>query len=296
MCRTLDAERVQVLCKWCATSAIGLLHCATASCTFRSDFSFRSGCAWVTMDPQLQQLEQLLQLLQAGGSGSAGASSRPVQASGSGSQASGSQASTSSGFKTPKKPQVDEQPSNPPTELTTPPRLQPHFPCKSELLVHHSCHMDAPFAVDSLEWRWLRDVTPKCLYRRALFHWLKKCRQVDPSGTIMYPWQGSALTATRGSDWKILRIGLQGCAEACMVLSEAALYVSFVVWQEAGLGEAIAAEWVSGGNPRARAGGHGHGHGSHFFSTMSEAFRWKYMTFTTMGHMARQPHHYWRPG
>ena len=107
--------------------------------------------------------------------------------------------------------------------------------------MHHSCHMDAPLAADSLEWRWLRDVTPKYLYRRALCPWLKKCRQVDPSEIITYPWQGSALTATWWSDWKILRIGLQGYAEACMVLSEAALYALFILWQEARLGDAIAA-------------------------------------------------------
>ena len=139
-------------------------------------------------------------------------SSRPVQASGSGSQGRGSQASTSSGLTTQKKPQVDEPGSNSLTEQTTPPRLQSHFPYKNELLVHHSCHMDAPLADDSLGWRWLRDVTPKYLYRRALCQWLKMCRQVDPSGIITYPWQGSALTATRWSDWKILRIGLQGYA------------------------------------------------------------------------------------
>ena len=131
--------------------------------------------------------------------------------------------------------------------------------------MHHSCHMDAPIADDSLKWRWLRDVTPKYLYRRALCHWLKKCRQVDPSRIITYQWQGSALNATRWSDWKILRIGLQGYAEACMVLREAALYALFRVWQKAGLGEAIAAKWVSGGNPGARAGGHGHGHGPQVF-------------------------------
>ena len=202
VCRTPDAEQVQVLCKWWAMCASGLLHCATARCTLSSHICFRSGCAWATMDPQLQQLQHLLQLLQASGSrsgsaASSGAPSRPVQASGSGSQGSGSQASTSSGLTTPKKPQIDEQASNSPTEQTTPPRLQSHFPCKSELLVHHSCHMDAPLADDSLEWRWLRDVTPKYLYRRALCHWLKKCRQVDPSGIITYPWQGSALTAMR---------------------------------------------------------------------------------------------------
>ena len=50
-----------------------------------------------------------------------------------------------------------------------------------------------------------------------------------------------------------------------MVLSEAALYALFMVWQKAGLGEAMAAKWVSGGNPRARAGGHGYGHGPQFF-------------------------------
>ena len=32
------------------------------------------------------------------------------------------------------------------------------------------------------------------------------------------------------------------------------------------------------------------------FSTMSDAFWKRYMTFTTMWHMARDPHHYWRPG
>ena len=105
-------------------------------------------------------------------------------------------------------------------------------------MVQHSCHMDAPLADDSLKWRWLRDVTPKYLYMFALFPWLKKFRQVDPSGIITYPWQGSALTATRWSNGKILRIGLQGYAEACLVLSEAALYALFMVWQKAGSGEA----------------------------------------------------------
>ena len=46
VCRTLDAERVQVLCKWCALCASGLLHCATACCTLSSQISFCSGCAW----------------------------------------------------------------------------------------------------------------------------------------------------------------------------------------------------------------------------------------------------------
>ena len=246
----LYAERVQVLCKWCATCASGLLHCATTSCTPGSHLSFCSGCACTTMDQQFQQLQQLLQLRPASGSGSAGGSSRPLQASGSGSQASSSGEVTK-----PKKPQVDEQPSNQPTEQPILPRLQPHFPCKSELLVHHSSHMDAPLADDSLEWRWLRDVIPKYWYRRALYHWLKKCRQVDPSRIITYLWQGRALTATRWSDWKIVRIGLQGNAQACMVLSEAALYALFMVLQKAALGEDIAAKWVSGGIPKACAGG-----------------------------------------
>ena len=50
-----------------------------------------------------------------------------------------------------------------------------------------------------------------------------------------------------------------------MVLNEAALYALFMMWQEAGLREAIAAKWVSGGNPRAHSGGPGHGHGPQFF-------------------------------
>ena len=80
-----------------------------------------------------------------------------------------------------------------------------------------------------------------------------------------------------------------------MMLSEAALYALFIVWQTAWLGEAIAAKWVSGGNPKARAGGHVHGHGPHFFSTMWQEFWKKYMMLTTMGNTARHPHHYWRP-
>ena len=138
--------------------------------------------------------------------------------------------------------------------------------------MHHSCHMDAPLADDSLEWRWLRDVTPKYLYRRSLHHCLKKCLQADPSGTIPYPRQGSALTATRWNDWKILTIALQGNAGACLVLSDAALYALFMVSQKGRLREAIAAKWVSGGNPKARAGGHGQGHGPQFLSMMSQEF------------------------
>ena len=72
------------------------------------------------------------------------------------------------------------------------------------------------------------------------------------------------------------------------------MYALFMVCQKVGPGEAISAKWGSGGNRRARAGGDRHGHGLSFFSTMCEAFWKKYMTFTTMGHMARHPHHYWR--
>ena len=50
-----------------------------------------------------------------------------------------------------------------------------------------------------------------------------------------------------------------------MVLSEAALYALSMVWQKAGLEEAIAAEWVSVGNPRARAGGQDMGMALSFF-------------------------------
>ena len=50
-----------------------------------------------------------------------------------------------------------------------------------------------------------------------------------------------------------------------MLLSEAALYALFMVWQKAGFGQAIGAQWVSGGSPKARASGHGHGHGPQVF-------------------------------
>ena len=166
---------------------------------------------------------------------------------------------------TPKKPQVDEQPSNQPTEQPSPLRFQPYFPRKKELLVHHRCHMDAPLADDSRGWRWLRDVTSKYLYRRSLDPLPRKCRQVDPSGIITYPWQGCALTAAQWSNWKYVMIGLQGNAQACIVLSEATLYALFMVWQRTGLEEAIAAKWVTGSTPKARAGGHVHGHGPQMF-------------------------------
>ena len=214
-------------------------------------------------------------------------SSRPQRATG-----SGSQASSSSGVTTPKKTQVDEQPSNQPTEQPSTPGLQPHFRCKSEFLVHQSCHMDAPLADNNLEWQQLRDVTAKYLYRPSLFHWLKECRQVDSSGIITYPWQGSALTATRWSDWKIVRIGPQGNAQACIVRREAAFYALFMVWQKAGLGEAISARWVSSGNPTACASCHRHGHGPQlFFLTICSPFRRNNMMLTKMGRTAR---HYWR--
>ena len=91
-----------------------------------------------------------------------------------------------------------------------------------------------------------------------------------------------------------MRIGLQGNAQACMVLSEAALYALFTVWQGAGLGQAIAAKWVSGGNPKPKSG-HRHGHGPQFFITTFQTFQMKYMMFATMGRMARHRRHYWRP-
>ena len=146
--------------------------------------------------------------------------------------------------------------------------MQPHFLGKSKLMMHHSCHIAALLADESLEWPLPPDVTPKYLYRRSLYHLLRKCRQVDPSGIITYTWQVSAPTTTGWSDWKIVRIGLQGNAEACMVLSEAALYALFFVLHNGRLGEAIPAKGVSGGKPKACAGGHGHGHGLQFFSTM----------------------------
>ena len=182
-----------LFCKWCATPASGLLHRTATSCTLGSNHSFRSGCAWATMDQQLQQHQQLLELVQASGSGSAGASSRPLQASRSGSQASGS-----SGVTAPKKPQVDEKQRCQRTEQPSPPRLQPHFPCKSELLVRHSCHMDAQLADDSFKCRSLRDVIPIYLYRCLLCHMLNKCRQVELSGIITYPWPGSAQSPRNG--------------------------------------------------------------------------------------------------
>ena len=64
-----------------------------------------------------------------------------------------------------------------------------------------------------------------------------------------------------------MRIGLEGNCRRVQAL--------FMVWQKAGLEEAIGAKSVSGGNPIAPGNGHGHGHRPHFFSTMSQEFQKK---------------------
>ena len=166
MCMSV-LRRTRSVCTSCASCVqrVQVGSCIVQPQVTHFQLSFRSSCAWATMDPQLQQLQQPLQILQASGSRHGGASSRPVEATRSGSQANGSQASTIFGFTTPRKPQVDVQASNSPREQTSPPQMQPTSHVKTSFWRTTSHD-------DRLEWRWLRDVTPKYLYRRASSHWL----------------------------------------------------------------------------------------------------------------------------
>ena len=63
----------------------------------------------------------------------------------------------------------------------------------------------------------------------------------------------------------MVTIGLHGNAQACIVLGKAALYALLMVWQKAGLAEAIAAQWVSDSNQKGHAGSQRHGQGPQLF-------------------------------
>ena len=144
------------------------------------------------------------------------------------------------------------------------PALDALFPAKEELTQFGVCHDSSSLADDSPQWRWLRDITPRFMYRRSVGVWMKKNAQYDLHGHRSHPWTTKALTAQNWAEWKLLRIGLSTRPGIAMTLSETALNALFRVWESYGLGTAVAPQWTGPGCA-GRSGGHGKGHGLQFF-------------------------------
>ena len=144
------------------------------------------------------------------------------------------------------------------------PALDALFPAKEELTKFGVCHDSSSLADDSPQWRWLRDITPRFMYRRSVGVWMKKNAQYDLHGHRSHPWTTKALTAQNWAEWKPLRIGLSMRPGIAMTLSETALHALFRVWESYGLGTAVAPQWTGPGCA-GRSGGHGKGHGPQFF-------------------------------
>ena len=144
------------------------------------------------------------------------------------------------------------------------PALDAMFPAKEELTQFGVCHDSSSLADDSPQWRWLRDITPRFMYRRSVGVWMKKNPQYDLHGHRSHPWTTKALTAQNWAEWKLLRIGLSTRPGIAMKLSETALHALFRVWESYGLGTAVAPQWTGPGCA-GRSGGHGKGHGPQFF-------------------------------
>ena len=70
-------------------------------------------------------------------------------------------------------------------------------------MVHNTCNPDTTLAPETPEWRWLADVTPKYVFRRAMTLWMKKQRQEDKDGVQSYPWETKCLSAGEFSEWKV---------------------------------------------------------------------------------------------
>ena len=128
----------------------------------------------------------------------------------------------------------------------------------------HKGYKDRKHHKDSPQWRWLRDITPRFMYRRSVGVWMKKNAQYDLHGHRSHPWTTKALTAQNWAEWKLLRIGLSTRPGIAMTLSETALHALFRVWESYGLGTAVAPQWTGPGCA-GRSGGHGKGHGPQFF-------------------------------
>ena len=83
------------------------------------------------------------------------------------------------------------------------PHLADKFPLKEEVVVHNTCNSDTTLAPETPEWRWLADVTPKYVFRRAMTLWMKKHRQENKDGAQSYPWETKCLGAGEFSEWKV---------------------------------------------------------------------------------------------
>ena len=78
-----------------------------------------------------------------------------------------------------------------PQAAATPPapHLADRFPLKEEVVVHNTCYPDTTLAPETPELRWLADVTPKYVFRRAMTLWMKKHCQENKDGVQSYPWE-----------------------------------------------------------------------------------------------------------
>ena len=114
------------------------------------------------------------------------------------------------------------------------PHLADKFPLKKEVVVHNTCSPDTTPAPETLEWRWLADVTPSCVFRRAMTLWMRKHRQEDKDGVLSYPWETKCLSAGEFSEWKVLRVGLSSDPQGHMSLDEPGLDALFRIWATAG--------------------------------------------------------------
>ena len=144
------------------------------------------------------------------------------------------------------------------------PHLADKFPLKEEVVVHNTCNPDTTLAPETPEWRWLADVTPKYVFRRAMTLWMKKHRQEDKDGVQSYPWETKCLSAGEFSEWKVLRVGVSSDPQGHMSLDEPGLDALFRIWATAGCGVARSASWF-GADSVGRGGGHSAGHGPSFF-------------------------------
>ena len=73
---------------------------------------------------------------------------------------------------------------------SSPPGRQ--VPVKEEVVVHNTCNPDTTLAPETPDWRWLADVTPKYVFRRARTLRMKKHRQEDKDGSSPTPGRRSA--------------------------------------------------------------------------------------------------------
>ena len=70
--------------------------------------------------------------------------------------------------------------------------LADKFPLKEDVVVHNTCNPDTTLAPETPEWRWLADVTPKYVFRRAMTLWMRKHGQEDRDGSSPTPGRRSA--------------------------------------------------------------------------------------------------------